>query len=198
MDSLLLGWSQVFPLVGQGASGVGGFFGLLQYVQGIHNQEANVAKLRDSLAQLDAAFDAGRIGNRLQVDQARQALYNAQSSLLAGKVGFETRLDGFKMTLGLPPDLPVKVDASLRRTLSPDGSVAGRDCRSDVVDFLITVRDPVSTPDLNALIEPSGRGFDFLSRPRVGLGCLCRRSRETWPTIGKAQGMVCPTKRSKS
>ena len=160
-----------FPSSRTGASGVGGFFGLLQYVQGIHNQEANVAKLRDSLAQLDAAFDAGRIGNRLQVDQARQALYNAQSSLLAGKVGFETRLDGFKMTLGLPPDLPVKVDASfVERFRLTDPLLAG--LQDDVVDFLITVRDPVSTPDLNALMERAVEAVTFYPGQEVGLAAF--------------------------
>ena len=78
-------------------------------LQRIRNQEANVAKLNDSLLQLEAAFEAGRIGNRLQVDQARQALFNGQSRLLAAKSSFANRLDGYKMFLGLPPDLSMRV-----------------------------------------------------------------------------------------
>ena len=62
----------------QFSSSVSGFLGLLQDAQRIRNQEANVAKLKDSLAQLEAAFEAGRIGNRLQVDQARQALFGGR------------------------------------------------------------------------------------------------------------------------
>jgi hypothetical protein len=94
----------------QFSSSVSGYLGLLQDAQRIRNQEANVAKLRDSLAQLEAAFEAGRIGNRLQVDQARQALFGGQSGLLASKASFESRLDGFKQSMGLPPDLLVQVD----------------------------------------------------------------------------------------
>ena len=69
-----------------------------------------MAKLKDSLAQFEAAFEAGRIGNRLQVDQARQALFGGQSGLLASRASFESRLDAFKQSMGLPPDLPVQVD----------------------------------------------------------------------------------------
>ena len=92
------------------SSSVSGYLGLLQDAQKIRNQEANVAKLKDSLAQFEAAFEAGRIGNRLQVDQARQALFGGQSSLLASKAAFESRLDRFKQSMGLPPDLLVQVD----------------------------------------------------------------------------------------
>ena len=97
------------PRVLSFSSSVSGYLGLVQEVQRIRNQEANVAKLKDSLVQLEAAFEAGRIGNRLQVDQARQALYNGQSGLLAAKSSFENRLDRYKLFLGLPPDLPVQV-----------------------------------------------------------------------------------------
>jgi outer membrane protein TolC len=81
----------------------------VQELQRIRNQEANVAKLNDSLLQLEAAFEAGRIGSRLQVDQARQALFNGQSRLLAAKSSFANRQDGYKLFLGLPPDLSMRV-----------------------------------------------------------------------------------------
>src|SRR5829696_10284340 len=66
---------------GAGAQAAGGYIGLLQTAQIIRNQFANIAALGDSLEQLQAANDAGRI-DRFQVDLARQALYNAQSQLL--------------------------------------------------------------------------------------------------------------------
>ncbi|MEL6110551.1 MAG: hypothetical protein AAFU85_31475, partial [Planctomycetota bacterium] len=78
-----------------GAASAGGFLGLLEDQQEIRNQASNIAALRDSLAQLEAAFDANRISSRLQVDQARQALLNAQSSLLTDKAAYQTQLDAF-------------------------------------------------------------------------------------------------------
>lgn len=100
---------------GAGAAGAGGYMGLLQSMQEIRNQEANVAALRVSLAQLRAFADAGRLGNRgeVQIGLAASALYNAESRLLTSKALYQSSLDAFKLTLGLPPSLPLKVEDSL-------------------------------------------------------------------------------------
>ncbi len=130
------------------STGVSGFLGLVQELQRIRNQEANVAKLNDSLLQLEAAFEAGRIGSRLQVDQARQALFNGQSRLLAAKSSFANRLDGYKIFLGLPPDLPMKViDDYIQSFRLADSDLVGLQDRVNRV--LSAVRNPeeVSTPE---------------------------------------------------
>lgn len=93
---------------GAGAQGAGGYLGLLQTAQVLRNQRANVSALRDSVLQLEASNEAGRI-DRFQVDLARQALYNAQSQLLSSENQFQSTLENFKLTLGLPPELPIKV-----------------------------------------------------------------------------------------
>lgn len=92
-----------------GAAPIGGFLGVLQEQQTIRNRTANLAALRDSVTQLDAVFVAGRLPSRLQVDQTRQAYYNAQSNLLVSRAGYQTRLDQFKISLGLPPNIPLRV-----------------------------------------------------------------------------------------
>jgi hypothetical protein len=122
---------------GAGAAGAGGFLGLLQTQQAIRNREANVAALRDSLAQLDAAGDAGRI-DRLQIDQARQALYNAQSQLLTSRANYERGLDSYKNALGLPPELDVEIKDSLLNTF-------------DLIDPKITVVQDKVAHMLNVL-----------------------------------------------
>lgn len=94
---------------GAGAAQAGGYLGIVQDMQQIENQEANVAGLRDSTAQMEAAYDAGRI-DRFQVDFSRQAMYNAESVLLTSRAALETSLDSFKISLGLPPDTPLKVE----------------------------------------------------------------------------------------
>ena len=130
------------------STGVSGFLGLVQELQRIRNQEANVAKLNDSLLQLEAAFEAGRIGSRLQVDQARQALFNGQSRLLAAKSSFSNRLDGYKIFLGLPPDLPMRViDDYIQSFRLADSDLVGLQDRVNRV--LSAVRNPeeVSTPE---------------------------------------------------
>jgi len=92
-----------------GAAPVGGYIGLLQEQQQIRNRTANLTALRDSYILLEALFEAGRLPTRLQVDQTRQAYFNAQSNLLTTQAGYANRIDSFKMTLGLPPSLPVEV-----------------------------------------------------------------------------------------
>lgn len=101
-----------------GAPRADGLMGLLEEQQRITNLEGNVARLRESLDQLEAAFDAGRIPSRLQVDQARQALYSGQSSMLSTLAAYQTRLDSYKMDLGLPPGLPVLVKDPLLDSLA--------------------------------------------------------------------------------
>jgi hypothetical protein len=93
---------------GAGAASAGGYIGLLQSAQVIRNQRSNVASLRESFEQLQASHEAGRI-DRFQVDLARQALYNAQSQLVTAEAGYETTLDSYKIDLGLPPELDVKI-----------------------------------------------------------------------------------------
>ncbi len=86
----------------------GGYIGLLQSAQVIRNQYANIAGLQDSVEQLQAAYEAGRI-DRFQVDLARQALYNAQSQLLNAQTQYQDNLDTFKVQYGLPANLPLRV-----------------------------------------------------------------------------------------
>jgi len=94
---------------GVGAAGAGGYLGFLQQQQNLRNQRTRIAGLRNTWMQLDAAFDAGRLENRFQVDFARQAYYSGQSELLNLIAGYESALDFYKMRLGLPPHLPLEL-----------------------------------------------------------------------------------------
>ncbi|EAQ79032.1 hypothetical protein [Blastopirellula marina] len=99
-----------FPSIGaSGSFSAGGYMGLLQTEQNIRNQEANIAGLRSSLTQLESYFESGRIDS-FQVELTRQALFREQSSLLANRASFANRLDLYKINLGLPPELPVKLE----------------------------------------------------------------------------------------
>lgn len=95
-----------------GSGFVGGYLGLVQDLQTIRNQESNISALRNSLARLEAIFEAGWI-NRFQVELTRQALLEAQSRLLRSVTDYETSLDGFKLLLGLPPQTDVVIDDSM-------------------------------------------------------------------------------------
>jgi hypothetical protein len=133
-----------------GAPRADGFMGLLEEQQRIRNLESNVSRLRQSLDQLEAAFDAGRIPSRLQVDQARQALFNGQSSLLTSRAAYQTRLDSYKMDLGLPPDLPLVVrDSLLDRFNTSDPAATSLDEKLSSVQE--ELRNPARIADPAAL-----------------------------------------------
>ena len=121
-------------------------------MQSIRNQEANVAKLNDSLSQLQSAFEAGRIGNRLQVDQARQALYNGQSRLLAAKSSYENRMDGYKIFLGLPPNLKITVlDDYIEHFRFTDPELVSVQEQTNLI--LSQIRDPQNSQNLESLFS---------------------------------------------
>lgn len=123
-----------------GAPRADGLMGLLEDQQRISNLNGNLARLRESLDQLEAAFEAGRIASRLQVDQARQALYSGQSSLLSTLAAYQTRLDNYKVDLGLPPDLAVVVrDPLLDRLSLTDTTTTGTS--RDLAEQLAKVRN---------------------------------------------------------
>ena len=94
---------------GVGAAGAGGYLGFLQQQQNLRNQRVRIAGLRNTWMQLDAAFDAGRLENRFQVDFARQAYYSGQSELLNLVALYESALDIYKIRLGLPPHIPLEL-----------------------------------------------------------------------------------------
>ena len=148
-----LGLLAGFPGGRNGAPDAGGYLGLLQDQQRIRNQTTNIAALRDSLAQLEASFDANRIGSRLQIDQARQALLNAQSSLLSSRTAYASLVDSFKIDVGLPPELPVEIS-------------------DPVLDRFILI-DPGLTELQNEL--NSRRRPPSLAKLRPALGCERRR-----------------------
>ncbi|NNE00711.1 MAG: TolC family protein [Pirellulaceae bacterium] len=98
-----------------GQAGLGGYVGLLQQLQQIRNAEDNLNLQVRTLAQLEALLDAGLI-DLVQVDQFRQNVERDRASLLQSRNDFLRTLDGYKTsTLGLPPDLRLKLDDQLIR-----------------------------------------------------------------------------------
>ncbi len=166
-----------------GAAPIGGFLGVLQEQQLIRNREANLAALRDSVTQLDAVFKAGRLPSRLQVDQTRQAYYNAQSNLLTSKAGYSSRLDSFKINLGLPPSVPLRVTDPLidRFNLIPPDLTKLLQEINDLLDPLRAESTPVETiglPKLHReLLACENRISSQMQVTRVALDLLQKQ----WP-----------------
>ncbi len=97
---------------GSGGSGAGGYLGLLEDWVLIRNQKSNVVGLRESLERLEELHAAGRI-TATQVGLTRQSLYDAQSNLIRITAGYQTALDAYKITLGLPPQIDIRIEDDL-------------------------------------------------------------------------------------
>jgi Outer membrane efflux protein len=146
---------------GAGAQAAGGYIGLLQTAQVIRNQFANIAALGDSLEQLQAANEAGRI-DRFQVDLARQALYNAQSQLLNSQNIYDDGLDNFKLQFGITPSLDIKIaDPMLDHFSLLDPELSALQIR--VTEVLNVLREGALTDANGGGQKPVAPGNDYQS-----------------------------------
>lgn len=141
---------------GSFTSRAAGFVGLLTTEVNIRNLENNVESTRDSLSLMEANFDAGQV-QLDQVQRVRQQLYSAQSRLLERRAGYENQLDSYKLTLGLPSDLKVRIEDPMLKQfnlIDPDLTAIEKD-----LDQLLDVfRDEESHPkvplDLYDRLQP--------------------------------------------
>ena len=119
---------------------VGGIFSLMAQQVRIRNQRASVIGRRRTLNQLEDFFDAGRIDN-LQVDQSRQQLFGTQVALATLKQSYQDSLDTYKITLGLPPELPIRIDDPLLKpfNLIDEKTLSTQDTLNSL---LAKLRDP--------------------------------------------------------
>lgn len=94
---------------GSRGGGVGGIMRLMLDQVFIQNQEFNVEGLRGILDLFAAFSEAGRV-DPLQLEQTRQSIISSQIRLLELKNNYQNNLDSFKIELGLPPQLDVRID----------------------------------------------------------------------------------------
>ena len=108
---------------GAAVQNANGYIGILQDQLNIDNQRENILRLQDIYLQYEDAYRELLLtmpenqtqipSQQLQVAQAQQSVYQAQSVLLQRQTAYESTLDGFKQTLGLPPYLCIDVKGNL-------------------------------------------------------------------------------------
>ena len=94
---------------GSAGTNAGGYFGLLERQQRIRNQELNVRQLEQVLSLFREFFLRERL-DAIQLKRFETTVYRQQRTLLDLRIGYQTTLDQFKRTLGLPPDLDIVID----------------------------------------------------------------------------------------
>lgn len=142
-------------LAGGGAGQVGGFIGLLQQDQQIRNTSNSLNAQQQMLQMLEAHLEAGLI-DIAQVDQFRQSIETERANLLQSRNGFENGLEAFKtFTLGLPPDMGIKLDGSLIeqfKFLDPELDTVQSELGSVVSDFG-ALGDAPTVEQLRSILE---------------------------------------------
>jgi outer membrane protein TolC len=131
---------------------IGGFLSLLQLVQSIRNQEADLERQEQNLRMHQALYETEQV-SALQVDQAFQGVLTARLSLLQARTSLENALDTFKtLLLSMPPDIPIRLDDSL---LSPFqlADPALEKLRKEVETFFAQYNELPEAPPLAKLQE---------------------------------------------
>jgi outer membrane protein TolC len=86
-----------------------GYLGLILQLQQIRNLESNLESFKAAVALYREEVIAG-FRTPLELDQVLFNYQQAQLSLLQSQASLQTTLDGFKVQLGLPPELQVRID----------------------------------------------------------------------------------------
>lgn len=89
----------------------GDYLAVLQQYNQVLNAEANYRSLIASTRRARRLADAGRLPE-IQVDQSLSSELQARQRWVAAQESYQRRLDGFKVTLGLPTDAVIELDHS--------------------------------------------------------------------------------------
>ncbi|MDR3181517.1 MAG: hypothetical protein LBT89_01125 [Planctomycetaceae bacterium] len=117
----------------------GGFYGLLAEQIRIQNQRQNIAGLEENLNRFIEIYEAGQVSDVSQIEETRQNLLEQESSFLGRMSRYETSVETFVRSLGLPPDLKVKIDDPLMQQFQLSSSSLA-DLQTDVNNVLAVIR----------------------------------------------------------
>ena len=87
---------------------VSDYYAVLGQLDIVTNERTNAENLAGTRERNEFLGRAGRL-SEIQVDQARQDELRARDRVITAQARFESQLDRFLESIGLPPDLPVEV-----------------------------------------------------------------------------------------
>jgi outer membrane protein TolC len=88
------------------------YLNLLSQTQGVRNQKDNLKTQEETLRLHKALYEAGKV-SQVKVEQVDLSLQTAQFSLVQAEISLEAAEDNYKLLLGLPPSMPIRLDESL-------------------------------------------------------------------------------------
>lgn len=147
------------------------YYSVLQQKDRLENQEGSYERLKLNRERSELMGKAGRLAE-YQVDQARQDELDARNAVVVAKQSYDQRLDGFKISLGLPMETFLELDSNDLKKLGEEGL---KDVAIDLEEAiqaalkmrldLRTQKDQVEDSKRRVLIAENGLGpdldFDF-------------------------------------
>ncbi len=116
-----------------------GFYGLLARQIQIQNLRQNIIGLEENLQRFQAIHDANQI-DIFSVEETRQSLLTSESQLLAEISNFDSDVDTYLRSLGLPPDLKVEIKDPLMEQFQLT-SLSLLDLQEDINALLADIRE---------------------------------------------------------
>lgn len=155
-------------------SGGNGYLGLLALSQGIRNAQENLEALERNLREHEQLARNDQVAP-IQVDQVFQQYQAGRLSLLAAQQALAARLDGFKLGLGLPPQLEVELDPEALRPFElNDPKLESLRERNEALRLSLLQFDEV--PPVRVIEE----GYASLEKERDELTVLYEEVIEEW------------------
>jgi outer membrane protein TolC len=127
------------------------YFNVLQQLDQLRNAEENYRQLIISTRLARRRADAGRL-SPIQVDQARQDELRSRNRWINAQRSYESRLDAFKLQLGLPVDARVDLDESELQRLAQSREQLFGAMEAQAVD-----QGPVPPADAPVVLETPSR-----------------------------------------
>jgi len=95
---------------------------VIQQLDTVRNARSNYDRLIESRERIEALAEAGRTP-QFEVDQARQDELRERNRYFQTLNRYETSVDAFKLTLGIPTDVPLAIDEGVLERLTAIGLV---------------------------------------------------------------------------
>ncbi len=166
--------------------GNGGYLSLLLQLQNTRDLESNLKSQENNLRLNEALQSSGSV-SIVQVDQAFQSYLQAKLSLLQSETGLQTSLDQYKLTLGLPPSLPVRIDDSLLKPFQLNDPELAR-VQGELDVFFAEYRQMDAAPSVEKLQDGYARLKGYHVRVVKLLGLVEEELRRWQPGAAQSVG----------
>ena len=153
-----------------------GYLGLLNQLQTIRNQEQIVKSFARNNQQYEAEFKGG-FKSVIELQQIAFQYQNNQVILLGQEANLQTSLDAFKVQLGLPPELEVRLDDKILQQFQlNDPRLDTMRTENDARHLKLLQTDEPPRSELAETARQLQKGYDELEEQQI----LAKKELHRW------------------